>query len=155
MTQLVAFTVDDFFYALPLDSTERVIRSVRVTPVPKAPDVILGIVNVRGQIVPVVNVRRRFGLPDQAVDIGNHFVLARTQRRSLVLVTDSVVGIVERSEEDVIAAQRVLPGLEYLQGVARLEDGMILIHDIDKCLSLEEEDVLDQALGDVGATDES
>jgi len=147
MFQLVVFGLDDHRYALPLSTVERVIPAIEVTPLPKAPEIILGVINIQGKMVPVVNVRKRFRLPEQEIDLDNHFIIGHTIRRPVALVADFVSGIVERSEEDVIAAQAILPGLEYVEGIAELEDGIVLIHDLKKFLSLEEENTLDEALG--------
>jgi len=149
MVQLVAFNLDDQCYALPLSTVERVIRAIEITPLPKAPEIVLGVINIQGEIMPVVNVRKRFRLPGQEIDLGNHFIIGHTIRRTVVLVVDGVTAIVERSEEDVIAAQTILPGLEYVEGVAKLEDGLLLIHDLNTFLSLEEEGTLDKAMREI------
>ena len=146
MIQLVELNLDDQRYALRLSTVERVIRAIEITPLPKAPEIVLGIVNIGGRIVPVVNVRKRFRLPEKEIELGDHLILGQTGRRPVALVVDEVSSVVERPEREVITAQEILPGLEYVQGVAKLEDGVILIHDLDKFLSLEEEAALDKAL---------
>jgi len=148
MIQLLAFGMAQQRYALPLAAVERVVRAVEITPLPKAPPMVLGIVNIGGHIVPVFNVRSRFRLPERDMDLRDHLVLGRTAHRMVALVVDEVSAVMERAESEVITAQEILPGLEYVQGVARLEDGMILIHDLDKFLSSEEEVILDRALAE-------
>ena len=64
----------------------------------------------------------------------------------MALALDAVTGIVEGSAQAVITAEEILPGLEYVEGVIKLEDGLILIHDLDTLLSLEEEQILAAAL---------
>ena len=64
----------------------------------------------------------------------------------MALALDAVTGIVEGSAQAVITAEEILPGLEYVEGVIKLEDGLILIHDLDMLLSLEEEQLLAAAL---------
>ena len=59
---------------------------------------------------------------------------------------DAVISVVERSSENATAGDRILPRLDYVQGVVRLEDGLVLIHDLDTFLSLEEENTLEQAM---------
>lgn len=136
--QLVVFTLDEQRYALYLSAVERVLRVVEVTPLPKAPEIVLGVINVQGDIVPVVNIRRRFCLPEREPNLNDHLILARTPKRRLALVADAATGFVERPREEVIAADTILPGIEYVEGVAKLADGLILIHDLDKFLSLDE-----------------
>ena len=148
MIQLLAFGMAQQRYALPLAAVERVVRAVEITPLPKAPPMVLGIVNIGGHIVPVFNVRSRFRLPERDMDLRDQLILGQTEHRMVALVVDEVSAVMERAESEVITAQEILPGLEYVQGVARLEDGMILIHDLDKFLSSEEEAILDRALAE-------
>ncbi len=145
--QLVVFLLDDRQYALQhLASVERIVRAVQVTPLPKAPEIVIGVINLQGQIIPVVNIRRRFRLTEREVNLSDRFIIARTPKRTLAVVADAVTGVLELPHDAVIAKERVIPGLEYVKGVAKLEDGMILISDLDSFLSLEEEAKLETAL---------
>lgn len=148
--RIVSFTLERSRYALPLDAVERVVPVVEFTPLPKAPEIVLGIVNLEGRIIPVVNVRRRFGHPDREVRLSDQLIVARTSRRPVALLVDRVDGLTERAEHEIIQAPDVLPGLEYVRGVAKLADGLVLIHDLDTFLSLEEEQRLDEALAPTG-----
>jgi purine-binding chemotaxis protein CheW len=144
--QLVGFNLDEQRYALHLTAVERVVRMVEITPLPKAPQIVLGVINVQGLIIPVVDIRRRFRIPARDIRLSDHLLIARTARRTVALALDAVTGIVERSAQAVITAEEILPGLEYVEGVMKLDDGLILIHDLDTLLSLEEEQTLDAAL---------
>lgn len=144
--QLVVFTLDDSRFALLLTAVERVVHAVEVTPLPKAPEIIWGVINLRGEVVPVVNVRRRLCLPERDIALRDQFIVARTSRRPVALAADAVSGIVECREQDIIAADAILPGMDYLKGVAKLRDGMVLIHDLDGFLSLDEEESLATAM---------
>jgi purine-binding chemotaxis protein CheW len=144
--QLVVFTMDEQRYALQLAAVERVVRMVEVTLLPQAPQIVLGVINAQGRILPVVDIRRRFRLPARDIRLSDHLLIARTARRTVALALDAVTGIVEGSAQAVITAEEILPGLEYVEGVIKLEDGLILIHDLDTLLSLEEEQTLAAAL---------
>ncbi len=144
--QLVVFTLGDRRYGLPLSAVERIVHVVDVTPLPKAPDIVLGVVNLQGRVIPVINVRRRFHLPEREIALTDQMVIAHAARRLVALVVDSVTGVLEYSEQGAVAAQEVLPELQYVEGVVKLEDGLILIHDLDTFLSLEEEADLERAL---------
>jgi len=144
--QIVVFTLGDRRYGLPLSAVERIVRVVDVTSLPKVPDIVIGLVNVQGRVIPVINVRRRFHLPEREIALNDQMVIARTTRRSLALVVDSVTGVLEYSEHEAVEAQDVLPELQYVEGVVKLDDGLILVHNLDKFLSLEEEAVLDRVL---------
>ncbi|WP_334181137.1 chemotaxis protein CheW [Methylobacter sp.] len=146
---LLVFTLDDWRCALELSSVEKVYRAVAVTPLPDAPDIVLGVVNVRGAVLPVVDVRRRFRLPEKNLTPDDQFIVANSSGRLVVLVVDNVAGVIECSGEDIVPASAIVPGMEYVEGVARLKDGMILIHNLARFLSLEEKTALEQALENI------
>jgi len=144
--RLLLFVLSDQRYGVPLHAVERVVRAVEITPLPKAPDIVLGLVNVQGRVIPVVDMRRRFRLPRRDLALTDQMVIARTSRRAVALVADAVTGVIEYVERDSDEAREVLPGLQYVEGVVKLDDGLILIHDLDKFLSLEEDAALDRAV---------
>ena len=143
---LIVFTLDDQRYALPLHAAGRVVRMAAITPLPDAPDIILGVVNFQGQVIPVINVRRRFCLPEREVALTDQLLIAQTARRPVALVADAVLDVIACAAQSLIAAKDIVPGVEYVEGVVKLTDGLILIHDLDKFLSLEEEETLDHVL---------
>ena len=142
----VVFSLDGQRYALHLSAVERVIRVVEMTSLPKTPDIVLGIVNVEGQIIPIVNIRKRFRLPERELDLSDVLIIAQIPRRTVALVADNVSGVIEGSEQDITEAKEIFPRMEYVKGVVKLKDGLVLIHDLDKFLSLEEDKELDTAL---------
>ncbi len=148
LVSLVVFSFDQQQYALELSAVERVVRMVEVTPLPEAPAILLGVVNVAGRIVPLVNMRRRFGFPERAVRLSDHLLLAHTSKRLFGLWVDNVSGVVELPESSVVAPETVLPHTRYVDGIAKLDNGITLIHDLETVLSLEEEKTLDAALED-------
>lgn len=144
--QYVVFTLDGQRYALYLSTVERIIRVVEITPLPKAPEIVLGIINIGGQIIPAVNIRKRFRLPERELNLSDVLIITQTPRRTVALMADDVSGVIEGPEQDITEAKEILPRMEYVKGVVKLKDGMILINDLDKFLSLEEEKALDDAM---------
>lgn len=144
--QLVVFTLDGQRYGLSLSHVERVVRAVEILPLPAAPEIVLGIINLGGQVVPVVNTRKRFQLPEKEIGLDDHIVIAKTTRRTVALLADSASALVEVPMSDVVQASHILPRIDYIDGVAKLDNGMILIHDLDRFLSLKEEQELDAAV---------
>lgn len=147
--QLVVFTLDELCYALHLHSVERAVRMVEITPLPSAPEIVIGVVNVHGAVVPVLNIRRRFRLPEREPDLGDQLIIARTARRIVALVVDTVSDVVSLPPGELVAPETILAQLEHLEGVAKLDDGMVFIHDLDAFLSLEEEQALEAAIEEV------
>lgn len=140
------FRLDRRRYALPLKAVDRVVRAVDVTPLPNAPAIVLGAINVHGHVVPVLNLRRRLRMAEREITPDDWFLLAYADRRRIALVVDASDGVVERSEEDVVASATIARGLEPLPAVMRLDDELILIQDLEGFLSFDEMDDLDGAL---------
>lgn len=143
---MIVFALDERRFALPLGAVERAVRMVEVLPLPKAPEIVCGVVNVHGRIIPVIDARRRFGLPEKAVALSDQLLIASTRTLTLAMRVDAVIDVVEWSEEDCIAAEGIVAGLEHVAGIAKLAGGMVLIHDLESFLSLEEERSLGRAL---------
>jgi purine-binding chemotaxis protein CheW len=145
---LVVFTLGEQRYGLPLSAVERVARVVGLTNLPSAPAIVMGVVNVQGQVMPVIDVRRRFRLQQREIALTDQFVIAHTTRRPVALLVDAVTAVLDYSVQEAVTAQDVLPDLQYVEGLVKLEDGLILIHDLDSFLSLDEETALDRAMED-------
>jgi purine-binding chemotaxis protein CheW len=144
--QLLVFKLDGQRFALHLAAVDRIERAVEITPLPQIPEKVLGIVNLKGQIVPVFNVRRGFHLAERDVDPRDQLIFAHTAQRPVALVVDAVGEVIERGDKDIITSGEILPGLDYVEGVVKLEDGIVMIHDLDRFLSLQEEAALKEAL---------
>lgn len=150
MNSLVTFNLAGLFLALPLDRVMRTVRAVAATPLPQAPDIVSGVVNIQGRIVPVINLRRRFGLVEREIALSDQLLIARSATRLLAMIVDSVAGVIECDEKDFVAVDSVVAGTRHLTGIVRNPGGMVLIHDLDSFLSLEEERALDAALSPAG-----
>ena len=148
--QFLVFILDEQRYALHLSTVETVVRAVEITALPKAPEIVLGVLNMQGRIVPVVNVRQRFRLAEREIALSDRFIIARTSRRVVALVVDSVQGVIECAEHEVVAAEDIAPQIEYVEGVVKSPEGLVFIHDLDAFLSLDEEKTLDEAIKDAG-----
>ncbi len=144
--QYVVFTLDEQQFALRLSAVERIVRVVEVTPLPGAPEIVLGVINVLGQIIPVFDTRRRFGMPVKEIDLSDHLIIALSRTRRVALLVDALRGVHESAGEDTVASERILPFMDHIEGVVKLEDGLSFIHDLDKFLSIDEEETLDTAL---------
>jgi purine-binding chemotaxis protein CheW len=146
LKQLVVFRLDDQRYALPLPVVDRIIRAAELTPLPRAPAIVLGVIDVADQVLPVLNIRRRFRLPEYEISPAHQFLIAQTGQRTVVLVIDKADAVIEVPCVDIVEAGEIAPGLEQISGVVKLSEGLVLIHDLGKFLSLDEERALDQAL---------
>ncbi|HYD46816.1 MAG TPA: chemotaxis protein CheW [Terriglobales bacterium] len=140
------FRLDSHRFAIEVGATERIIHAVEVTPLEGVPEVVLGIINVHGSIVPVYDLRRRFGIPAREIDITDQFLLARANQRTVALVTDAVLGVVQCPEGEDQA------GRSGNRSALPLEDGPVPIHQLEQFLSADEEARLSAALAAMSAT---
>ena len=120
------------------------VRAVAITPLPNAPALIEGVVNVRGRILPVLDVRARFRLPARPLDPSDHFIVASAGARGVILRVDRATHLAMVGEA---AAPTSAPAAVYEAGIATLDDGMVLVHDVAAFLSEAESEGLDAAMG--------
>jgi purine-binding chemotaxis protein CheW len=144
--EVLVFEVGGQKYALPTADVRELVRAVAITPLPGAPSVIEGVVDVRGCVLAVLDVRARFRLPPKALDPSDHFIVASAGPRGVILRVDRATHLALVDEASVQPPETLGPGAAYVAGVARLEGGLVLIHDLTTFLSAAESASLDEAL---------
>lgn len=125
------------------------VRAAAPTALPEAPDVVLGVLDLQGEIIPVINLRKRFRLPEKRIGCEDQFVVARTARFGVALVVDGTLGVVELDPGATVEPHAVVEGTAYVSGVTRSSEGLVLIHDLDTLLFPAEEEQIAQALSQV------
>lgn len=133
------FALDDRQWALPLETIERIVRAVEITPLPHSLPFVKGLIDVHGEIIPVLDLRRRLGLPEKEMSLSDQLILVKTPVRTWALWVDETKGLVKGEENMLVAGESVLPRMEFVQGILKNESGLILILDLNKLISLEEE----------------
>lgn len=146
MVDILRFHVADRRGALLLEDVVEVFRAMTVTPLPSSPDVIEGVIDLRGTILPVVGLRLRLGAPARELLPSDRLIVVRTKRRVIALRVDEADEVLHLPEEEIDQAMRSLDRRDMLAGAARLPDGVVLIFDVDAFLSATEHDVLDAAM---------
>ena len=141
--RVLTFGLAGVRYGLPATDVVRLVRAVAIAPLPKAPAVVEGVVNVRGEIVAVLDLRARFDLPPKPVEPADRFILARAGGRTVAVRADTVDDL---ASVDATAPEAVVAGTRHLAGVGRLPDGLVLIADLGAFLSQAEAEALDEAL---------
>jgi purine-binding chemotaxis protein CheW len=144
--QWVVFSLEGSRYALPLARVDRIVRAVQVTPLPLAPAVVLGVIDVAGEVLPVFDLRHKFRLPQRPIQLADQFLIARTRQRLVVLVIDAAHGVLEGPSSAIPDTAHIAPTHSQVRGVISHEDGLVLIHDLEKFLSADEARVLDAAM---------
>lgn len=143
---ILIFTLGGHRYGLDMARVLEIVRAVAVAPLPDSPEAVMGVVNLRGTLVPVFNLRGRFGLPSKDLDPREHFIIAESRSRLAALRVDRADGLASIARDDVADARTVVPGAELVTGAAKLPDGLVLIHDLDAFLSDAESARLDAAM---------
>ena len=146
--KVVVFNLDDKNFALYLNAVLKVLPSLEITPLPGSPKVVLGIINIAGEIIPVFNIRLRFQIPYKEMDLDNKIIIVKTINRKAALLVDDVKEVTEIKAEDLTMSKGILPGQNFIEGVMKLGDDLVLIHDIDNFLSISEIEELNNAIGD-------
>ena len=146
MSRLVAFSLDDRRFAVPLSAVVRIERMVALTPLPKAPDIVTGIINFHGQVIPVVDIRSRFNMPPRPSELSDQLLILQTGERTIAFIVDFVEGVIDAFRGSVRGYRIGASHHGICEGVVKLEDGMVLIHDPDAFLSLEEGRSLDEVM---------
>ena len=135
---LLCFNLADKEYAVNIESVREVRRIKQVTPIPKALDFIEGVVSLRGRVVPIINLRKKLGLPSQKNTSFNRVLITESNNHVLGLAVDSVLGVTAIDKANIEPPDEILKRCEYLIGVGKIAKRLILIVDIEKLLSGEE-----------------
>ena len=143
--QVLVVHVDDVRYGLPLDEVVEVLPAAAVVPLPGAPPVVEGLLNLRGELVPVIGLRARLGAPVRPVRESDHFVVCRVRGRSVGVLVDRAEEVQGVDPAALEAVERVAAA-SHLCGVARTPDGLLLVYDVPSFLSADEVLGLDRAL---------
>jgi purine-binding chemotaxis protein CheW len=143
---LLVFQLGAQRLALRLEVVQRVLAMVEIRSLPGAPAPVTGLVNIAGRVIPVMDLRPRFGVASRAVELSDVLILADAGWRTVALVADGVIGLVARGGDDVTPMASMTGGLPDLAGVVKLDDGLVLLHDVDKVLSSAQRQQLDRLL---------
>jgi purine-binding chemotaxis protein CheW len=143
---VLVFEVGGVRYGLPAAQVREIVRAVTIVPLPQAPPIVEGLINVRGNLVPVFDVRTRFRLAAKPLSHTDHLVLAWAESRLVAIRADRALNL-ERVEPDSIEDPTLLAReTRYVAGVAKLPDGLVLIHDLRAFLDEAETTALDDAM---------
>lgn len=139
--QLVTFSLLSEKFGVPILDVQEIIRMTEITPVPQAPGFVEGVINLRGQIIPVVDLRKRFGLQANDQDSNTRIVVIEVHSNVLGLIVDSVSEVL-RIPHDTVAPPPALVansiGAEYIKGISHYQDEMIILIDLKRVFSSDE-----------------
>ena len=138
--QFCTFFVDGQMFGTPVARVQEVIQHQVVTPVPLAPRVVTGMINLRGQIVCAIDLRRRLQLPDRLADQAPMSVVVRTNQGTISLLVDEIGDVIEVTAEALERPPETLQGVarEAIEGVYKLPDRLLVAIDVDRLVEVGE-----------------
>jgi purine-binding chemotaxis protein CheW len=132
---LVVFTLEGRAFALPVLDIGEILRMVAITHVPDTPAWVRGVINLRGQVIPVVDLRRRLGLQSSEIGLNTPILVVRTAERSLGLIADAVTDVIEVPDHDLSEPSDVGGRGQAISAVVRTDEGLVMILDLDEIVS--------------------
>ncbi len=146
LLELLIFEVGGHRYGLAASDVREIVRAVPPIPLSSAPAVIEGVINLRGSVVPVIDLGRRFHLSARALEHTDHLVIAQVQGRLIALRVDRALDLVRLGTADVDSLQGVGSGRDAVTRIAKLPKDLVLIQDLRALLSEAESAALQNAL---------
>ncbi|MBL8722524.1 MAG: purine-binding chemotaxis protein CheW [Planctomycetes bacterium] len=134
--QVVSFRIGDEEYGVDIMAVQEIILVGVITQVPEVPEHVLGVINLRGNVIPIMNLRRRFGMPDQPVGETTRIVVMNLGGRTVGAVVDGVDEVLRLSTEEISATPASLGGAgkDYVLGLARRKERLLILLDMARLL---------------------
>lgn len=144
--QLVVFDLDSESYGVDIGAVREIIRMQEITRVPRTPEFVEGVINLRGKVIPVVDLRKRFGLNAGEQNKDNRIVVVDIGGQDIGVVVDAVTEVLRIHASAIEPPSSVITSAdsEYLLGIAKLDDKMIILLELESVLSDKEKDILSQ-----------
>ncbi len=138
--QLVSFNVGTEEFGVDILKVHEINRMTEITRVPKAPDFVEGVINLRGKIIPIIDLRKRFGMETKEQDKSTRIIVVEINEQTIGFVVDAVSEVIRMSSADIDNAPELVTGIDadYIKGVGKLEDKLLILLDLEKVLSRNE-----------------
>lgn len=145
--QIVAFTLGAEIYGVDIASVREIIPIQKIVNVPRAPDFVEGIINLRGRVIPVLDLRKHFGFERKKGDPNQRIVLVEAGSDSIGVIVDSVSSVLRIADDSVEPPASVIVGaeIEYIYGIAKVDGDLIVLLDLTRIISDAEKRTLKEA----------
>ena len=129
--QIVVFKLQGENYGIEIGQVREIIRKREITPMPRQPPYVEGVINVRGTIIPVVNLKKRFGLQGDA-STHSHTIIVESMHGPVGMLVDAVSEVIRVHPDQIHSAPSMMRGVnsDYLRGICRLGDGLLIYLDV-------------------------
>ena len=141
--QLVVFDLAGEVYGVNIETVREIIRMQEVTYVPDAPNYVEGVINLRGRVIPVVDLRKRFSLAVTDATAESRVVVVDTGGEDIGVIVDAVTDVLRIAEESVEPTSSLVTTEDsyYIEGIAKVGDRLLILLDIDRALADEAQDL--------------
>jgi purine-binding chemotaxis protein CheW len=134
----MAFRLGNQTYALPIERIVRIIEMVTVTPIPQVGRMVEGVINVQGEVVLVINLRRQFGLPEVPLGLRTPIIIVQVGEQKFGLIVDEVIDVLSIAARRVVRVRDILPDgvgeIPILEGLVHVQDGTVLVLEVEHLL---------------------
>jgi purine-binding chemotaxis protein CheW len=139
--QLVVFRLGDEVYGISIGTVREIIRMQTVTYVPDSPDFVEGVINLRGRVIPVVDLRRRFGLEVTETTNESRVLVVDISGDEIGVIVDAVTEVLRISEDSIAPTSSVVTTEDsyYIEGIAKIDEQLLILLDLDRALDSSEE----------------
>ncbi len=148
LRELVTFNIGEEEFGVDILKVQEIIRMVEITKVPKAPEFVEGVINLRGKVIPVINFRRRFGMETKEESKETRIIVVEIEKKILGFIVDSVSEVLRLPVSSIESAPAIVSKVDssYIYGVGKLEDRLLILINIDRLLSEKELLIADKAV---------
>jgi purine-binding chemotaxis protein CheW len=136
--QFIVFRLGEERYGVDISQVREIIRPSQITRIPNAPDFVEGVINLRGQITTIVNLRKRFGMPPKPIDNDTRIIVVEYNNAVIGMMVDTVNEVKYLAQKDIEALPSIITSREeakFLKGVGKLPDGLLILIDLNKVLN--------------------
>ncbi len=145
--QLVVFDLDSEEYGVEISQVREIIKMEEISKIPRAPDYIEGVINLRGQVTTVISLRKKFGLAEKEVDQYTRIIVAEVDGLTLGITVDAVNEVLKLPTKDIEATPAIVANdvdTKYIRGVGKLDERLLILLDIHKIMNDDELEEIDQ-----------
>ena len=144
-SQLVVFVMESEEFACGINNVREVLKMIRVTPLPRSLDFVEGVINMRGEVIPVIDLRKRFGLPEAERTDESRIIIVEVEEYMVGLIVDSVREVLSLPDQQIQEAPSQVAGgkTDLIKGVGKVDGRMLIILDLTRILTSEEQMALD------------
>jgi purine-binding chemotaxis protein CheW len=136
--QVIVFDLQDEKYGVEISQVREIIKPTQITRIPNAPDFVEGVINLRGQITTIINLRKRFNMEPKEVDGNTRIIVVEYDNAVIGMMVDTVNEVKYLSSKDIEHLPSIITTrseAKFLKGVGKLEDGLLILIDLNKVLN--------------------